>query len=45
MNKAEQELLELLQELDTTSMQNQLSELYGETYNNGGGGGPYGWQK
>ena len=43
--KAEQELLELLQELDASTMQNQLTEFYGETYDNGGVGGPYGWQK
>ena len=45
MNKAEQELLELMQELDISTLQNQLSELYEETKNIGGVGGPYGWQK
>ena len=45
MNNAEKELLELLQELDATTTQNQLAEIYHDTYENGCAGGPYNWQK
>ena len=45
MDNLEKELLELLQELDTSTTQNQLSEVYNDTYDNGCIGGPYIWQK
>jgi len=41
----EQELLELLQELKTSTSENQLSEIYFDTHDNGCDGGPYDWQK
>ena len=43
--EAERQLVDLLSELGTSVSTNQLSELYGETYSNGGEGGPYDWQK
>ncbi len=44
VDKVEQ-LLDLLQELDETTMENQLSEFYSDTYENGLEGGPYAWQE
>lgn len=43
--EAERQLVELMAELGSSVSTNQLSELYGDTHDNGGVGGPYGWQK
>ena len=45
MSDLEKELLELLQELGTATTQNQLAEIYHDTFDNGCIGGPYDWQK
>ena len=46
MNKeAEKEFVDLLAELGSSMSTNQLTELYGDTYDNGCVGGPYDWQK
>jgi len=44
VDKVEQ-LLDLLQELDVSTMENQLIEVYSDTYENGLVGGPYVWQE
>ena len=44
-NRTELELIELLEELQVSSLQNQLTELYSKTYTEGHLGGPYEWQE
>jgi len=44
MSKVEREFMELLEELETASSENQLSELYFRTHEQGQVGGPYDWQ-
>lgn len=45
MSNIERELVELLEELDVSTSENQLSELYQDTHENGCVGGAYPWQK
>ena len=45
MTDITRELVDLLEELETTTSENQLSELYHDTHKNGCIGGAYEWQK
>ena len=44
MSDPERELLQLIEELETSTSKNQLKELYCDTHENGHIGGPYKWQ-